>query len=84
MKAETKWHDANGEILPEYEEEVIALDADGRICFAHRPDPKGWDGRSIGTGVVTHYQPKLYGNNGWNIDNVAWWMPCPEIPKELQ
>jgi len=78
----TFWHDAESDDLPPIDEEVIALDRRGRISFAHRPNPKGFDGTSLSTGKRNHYTPELYGKGGWNWDGVRWWMPCPEIPKE--
>ena len=77
-----RWHDAESDDLPPIDEEVIALDKRGRISFAHRPNPKGFDGTSLSTGKRNHYIPELYGKGGWNWDGVRWWMPCPEIPKE--
>ena len=80
------WHDASVD-LPPIDEEVIALTnviggkeipTAGYICYAHRPDPNGWDGRNIETGEITHYQAKMY--DGWNIPGVKFWMYCPEIP----
>ena len=74
------WKDAQGEDLPEIDREVIALIQDPddawitKVVFAHRPDPKGWYGKSISTGVVEHYTPKTYDNGGWNIPNVVWWL----------
>lgn len=82
------WHSVD-ECLPEIDEEVIALtnqmngktlDTARRICYAHRPDPKGWDGRSLDTGEVKHYDVVTY--NGWNVPGVRYWMPCPKIPEE--
>lgn len=82
------WHSVD-ECLPEIDEEVIALtnqmngktlDTARRICYAHRPDPKGWDGRSLDTGEVKHYDVVTY--DGWNIPGVRYWMPCPKIPEE--
>jgi hypothetical protein len=82
------WHSVD-ECLPEINEEVIALtnqmngktlDTARRICYAHRPDPKGWDGRSLDTGEVKHYDVVTY--DGWNIPGVKFWMPLPKIPEE--
>ncbi|MBO7509970.1 MAG: hypothetical protein J6T35_02195 [Bacteroidales bacterium] len=82
------WHSVD-ECLPEIDEEVIALtnqmhgkelDTARVICFAHRPDPNGWDGRSLSTGKVEHFDVETY--NGWNIPGVKYWMPCPKIPNE--
>lgn len=75
--------------LPPYDEEVIALSDKitgevrlslNCICFAHRPNPKGWTGRDIETGKVTHYDVKTY--DGWNIPGVHHWIPCPPLPGE--
>lgn len=79
------WHSIE-ESLPPYNEEVIALtdmmhgkqlSSAGCICYAHRPNPKGYNGRNIITGKVSHYEPMTY--NGWNIEGVKYWMPCPKI-----
>ena len=88
------WHEDTDDesLLPPYDEEVIALEAivdptandcivGYRVCFAHRPDPKGYDGKSMTTGEVEHYEPKLYGKGGWSIP-VALWMKEPPLPKE--
>lgn len=72
--------DAQGKYLPEIGREVIAFIQDQddawitKVVFAHRPDTKGWYGKSISTGVVEHYTPKTYGNGGWNIPNVKYWL----------
>ena len=75
------WKSADGRELPEYEREVVAFTQDFpndagimRIAIAHRPDPKGWDGKSITTGEVEHYTPKTYGKGGWNIPDVKFWL----------
>ena len=83
------WHSVD-ESLPPIDEEVIALTdiitkdglkvGFGRICFAHRPNPEGWDGKDIFTGKVTHHDVVTY--DGWNIPGVKYWMPCPKIPEE--
>ena len=79
------WHSIE-ESLPPYDEEVIALTdmmhgkqlSSARcICYAHRPNPKGYNGKSIITGKVSHYELMTY--NGWNIEGVKYWMPCPKI-----
>lgn len=81
------WHSVK-ESLPPIGEEVIVLtdSVNGKtvkganhICFGHRPDPKGWSGRDVATGKVTHYGAKTY--DGWNIPGVHHWMPCPKIPE---
>ena len=82
------WHSVK-ESLPPIEEEVIVLtdDIHGKIvpnskmiCYAHRPNPNGWDGKNMETGKVTHYTPKTY--DGWNIPGVRYWMPCPKLEEE--
>jgi len=86
------WHEDTDDesLLPPYDEEVIALVAQKaesgetigyRIGFAHRPAPSGWDGKSVTTGKVTHYEPKLYGKGGWNGE-ISLWMKQPPLPKE--
>ena len=84
------WKPADGNDLPEYEREVIALYQPGPlklekteycVSFAHRPNPKGWDGKSILTGMVEHYTPKTYGKGGWNIPDVKWWLDL-DFPNE--
>ena len=83
------WHSVD-ESLPPIDEEVIVL-ADilvkdgtkvgfGRICYAHRPNPEGWDGKDIFTGKITHHDVVTY--DGWNIPGVKYWMHCPKIPEE--
>lgn len=83
----TPWKDAQGDDLPEYDREVIVLtqpyplkDSEYAVYFAHRPDPKGWDGKSITTGKVEHYTPKTYDKGGWNIPDVIFWLDI-DIPK---
>ena len=65
--------DAQGNDLPEINREVIVLCENGKVCYGHRPDPNGWDGKNITTGEVSHYTPQIYDNGGWNIPNVKWW-----------
>ena len=84
------WKPANGDDLPEFDREVVAFqktfptDIDGpsllKIVMAHRPNPKGYDGKSIATGKVEHYTPKTYDKGGWNIPNVVLWLDL-NIPK---
>ena len=76
----TPWKDAQGDDLPEIDREVIALLNNGKVVFAHRPDPKGWDAKSIITEKVEHYTPETYGKGGWNIPDVKYWLDC-QIPK---
>lgn len=84
---ENLWKDAQSNNLPEIDREVIALIQDRddagiyKVVFAHRPNPKGWDGRSLTTGEVEHYEPKTYDRGGWNMPNVKYWLDV-EIPNE--
>lgn len=77
------------ESLPPIDEEVIVLTGEmhGKklpsachISYGHRPNPNGWDGKSIFTGKVTHHDVITY--DGWNIPGVKYWMPCPKLPEE--
>ena len=79
------WHSVK-DTLPEIDEEVIALtdSVNGNIvpgshmiCYAHRPNPKGWDGKSIETGEAKHYDVVTY--DGWNIPGVTHWMHLPSL-----
>ena len=75
------WKDAQGDDLPEIDREVIVLLTNGKVCFAHRPSSDGWDGKSITTGEVKHYDVQTYDNGGWNIPDVKYWLDAP-IPQE--
>lgn len=84
------WHSVE-ESLPEIDEEVIALTNDvrghilptaSRLCFAHRPNPDGYYAKSTLTGRKTHYAAETYGEGGWNIPGVKFWMPCHKLPDE--
>jgi hypothetical protein len=77
------WKPADGDDLPEIDREVIALLDNGKVVFAHRPDPKGWNGKNIITEKVEHYTPKTYDKGGWNQPNVKWWLDCL-MPKEIE
>ena len=88
------WKPADGDDLPEYEREVIALEGiidptandcfcGYKVVFAHRPTPEGYDGKSIATGEVEHYTPKTYDKGGWNIPDVKYWLDV-ELPKEIE
>ena len=87
------WKPADGYDLPEIDREVIAFqetfptDVDVpsllKIVIAHRPNPEGYDGKSITTGQVEHYTPKTYDKGGWNIPNVKYWLDC-SMPKEIE
>ena len=81
------WKPADGEDLPEYDREVIVLsqpyplkDSEYAVYFAHRPSPKGWDGKSVTTGKVEHYTPMTYDKGGWNIPDVVLWLDL-DIPQ---
>lgn len=80
------WKKAQGDELPEYEREVIVLvqvipddDTHLKVAFGHRPDPKGWEGKSLATGKEEHFNAQTYGSGGWNQPNVAWWLDT-DIP----
>ena len=74
------WKPADGDDLPEFDREVVAFaqvweDAGlHEISFAHRPNPEGYDGKSLTTGEIEHYSPKTYDKGGWNIPDVKWWL----------
>ena len=74
------WKSSKDNDLPEIDREVIVLLTNGKVCFAHRPNPDGWDGRNILTGEVDHYTPKTYDKGGWNIPDVRWWLDI-KLPK---
>ena len=82
-KVENLWKPADGDDLPEIDREVIAILDNGKVGFAHRPNPNGWDGKSLTTGEVEHYTPKTYGKGGWNIPDVKFWLDCL-MPKEIE
>jgi len=77
---ENLWKPADGDDLPEIDMEVIAILDNGKVVFAHRPDPKGWDAKSIITEKVEHYTPETYGKGGWNIPDVKWWLDVDKLP----
>ena len=86
----TPWKDAQGDDLPEYDREVIVLTqpyplegSEFAVSFAHRPNPNGWDGKSLSTGKVEHYTPKTYGKCGWNAPDIVYWLDV-ELPKEIE
>lgn len=86
----TPWKDAQGDDLPEYDREVVVFTQNFpndagimSVAIAHRPNPNGWDGKSLTTGEVEHYTPKTYGKGGWNIPNVKYWLDV-ELPKEIE
>lgn len=72
-----QWHDAQGDIMPEYGREVIVIRRNGEIGFGHRPNPKEY--------VVIEGKKcfaKTYDKNGWNWPDIALWLDV-EIPHEL-
>ncbi len=84
------WKPADGDDLPEIDREVIVLTqhyplegSEYAVYFAHRPNPDGWDGKSLTTGEVEHYIPKTYDKGGWNIPDVKYWLDV-ELPKEIE
>lgn len=87
----TPWKDAQGDDLPEIDKEVIVLvkafpkQGDGllKVSFAHRPNPDGWDAKSIITEKVEHYIPKTFDKGGWNIPDIVYWLDV-KLPKETE
>ena len=87
------WKPADGDDLPEIDREVVAFqetfptDVDVpsllKIVIAHRPNPEGYDGKSITTGQIERYTPKTYDKGGWNIPNIVYWLDA-ELPKEIE
>ena len=82
-KVENLWKPADGDDLPEYDREVVVFTQNFpndagimSVAIGHRPNPDGWDGKSLTTGEVEHYIPKTYDKGGWNIPNVKWWLDC--------
>ena len=89
-KVENLWKPADGDDLPEIDREVVVFtqnfpDDVGMmsVAIAHRPNPDGWDGKSLSTGKVEHYTPKTYDKGGWNIPDVKYWLDV-ELPKEIE
>ena len=74
-----KWKNAQGDDLPEIDREVIALTMKGKVVFAHRPNPDGFDCRNIDTGKIEHMTPKTYDKGGWNQPNLRYWLDI-ELP----
>jgi hypothetical protein len=81
------WKPADGDDLPEIDREVVVFTQDFpndagimSVAIAHRPNPDGWDGKSLSTGKVEHYTPKTYDKGGWNIPNVKWWLDVDKLP----
>lgn len=84
------WKSADGDDLPEIDREVVVFTQNfpndaGIMCvaIAHRPNPDGWDGKSLSTGKVEHYTPKTYDKGGWNIPNIVYWLDV-KLPKEIE
>jgi hypothetical protein len=84
------WKPADGDDLPPIDKEVIVLTQpyplggnEYVVSFAHRPNPDGWDEKSVITGKTVHYMPKTYGEGGWNIPNIIYWLDV-ELPKEIE
>lgn len=75
------WHDAQGEDLPVIDREVIVLCENGKVCFGHRPNKRGYLGKSLLTGNVETFYPQTYGKGGWNIPDVRWWLDV-EMPQK--
>lgn len=69
------WKKADGEDLPEFDKEVIALqenkldnnDCYYQVVFAHRP--------------ADTIHVETYGEGGWNIPEIKWWLDL-ELPIE--
>lgn len=84
------WKPTDGDDLPEYEREVVVFTQNFpndagimSVAIAHRPNPNGWDGKSLSIGKVEHYTPKTYDKGGWNIPDVKYWLDV-ELPKEIE
>ena len=73
------WHPADDD-LPEIDREVIVLLTNGKVCFAHRPNPDGWDGKNLLTEETEHFTPKTYDAGGWNLPYIMWWLDL-DLPK---
>lgn len=88
LNSESAWKSADGDDLPEIDREVIVLvkalpeheDSLLKVAFAHRP-PEYWEGKSIGTGEITRYEPMRYDKGQWSKPAVVWWLDV-ELPKE--
>lgn len=75
------WKDAQGDVLPVYDREVVVLiqdcpDDEGhlRVAFGHRPNPNGYV-----TKDNERLYPMTYGKGGWNGKNVKYWLDV-ELP----
>lgn len=69
-------YDAQGDIVPEYDREVIVIGRDGKIFYGHRPDPK-----EVTMVEGKPYHAKTYDKNGWNWPDIALWLDV-EVPEE--
>ena len=82
------WNDAQGDVLPDIDREVIVLcdDYHGgyKVCFGHRPCKKGYLGKSLVTGNIETFYPHTYDKGGWNIPDVKWWLDIELPNKEEQ
>lgn len=81
-KLKELWKDAQGNELPEIDREVIALQG-RKVVFAHRPNPNGWYGKSLGGGKEKHFEPKTYDKGGWNMPDVTCWLDAP-LPEGIK
>ena len=72
------WYDAQGDIVPEYDREVIVIRRNGEIGFGHRPNTK-----EVTIVEGKPYHAKTYDKNGWNWSDIALWLDV-EIPHELE
>ena len=75
------WKSANGDDLSEIDREVIALLNDGKVIFAHRPYKGKYIETNLTTGNIKTFENKTYGDGGWNVPHVVWWLDI-ELPKE--
>ena len=82
------WKPADGDDLPPIDKEVVVFTQDFpddagmmSVAIGHRPNPDGWDGKSLRTGKVEHYMPRCYDKGGWNIPNVVYWLDI-ELPRD--
>ena len=87
---ENLWKPADGDDLPEYDREVVVFTQNFpndagimSVAIGHRPNPDGWDGKSLSTGKIEHYTPKTYDKGGWNIPDIVYWLDV-ELPKEIE
>ena len=87
-RQESLWKDAQGDDLPDIDREVIVLaravpkdNSSLRVCFGHRPDPKGWDGKDIFTGKKRHHDVQTYDKGGWNMPDIMYWLDL-DLPKD--